>query len=102
MDYIIPILTEGYLRQIAPRGNKSDDEESDCINSTMDSRYARLVFVLMNGEYFNDGAINRRIRPLESSDIIKIDAKRFSMINRPFFECREREDKLDTMIQRLS
>lgn len=57
MDYIMPIITEGYLSAI--RRTEANSEDFDALAS-WDERYARLIYSLMNSEYVDNGCSNKR------------------------------------------
>ena len=70
VDYIIPIITEEYLWQVAPRNAATQDpdlSEPTCL----DAQYARLIYVMMLEEYQRNHCLNYRVRPLESNLLVK-------------------------------
>ncbi|KAI9563518.1 hypothetical protein GHT06_010981 [Daphnia sinensis] len=66
VDYVIPIITEGYLWQIAPRTAGTNEDSIQTEPTCLDARYARLIYVMMLEEYQRNGCLNYRVRPIES------------------------------------
>ncbi|XP_014205479.1 uncharacterized protein LOC106637283 [Copidosoma floridanum] len=56
VNYIVPILTQGYLNKI----NNYTPYESD--NNNMDAKYIRYIFSLLRYEYVKADCINNRVR----------------------------------------
>ena len=90
MDYIIPIVTEDYLWQIAPRKNDEDDADWQRPESTsIDAQYARLIYVMMLEEYQRNRCLNFRVRPIESGALNKKKPYLQILMWNPLFQCRK-------------
>lgn len=102
VDYVIPIITEGYLWQIAPRSTSNSSNEEFNIQQeqrSLDARYVRLIYVMMNDEYLRDRCVNYRIRPVVADDFV---ARNFSLLHTPIFSCRKALSDLDRMALMLA
>ena len=97
MDFIIPIITEGYLWQIAPRGvDCPEKDDAKSVAYCLDARYARLIYVMMIEEHMRNGCLNYRVRPLVGSD------KPHSLLNNPIFSCRVKLNQVEQLASRMS
>lgn len=101
MDYIIPIISPGYLWQVAPRGGPVGEEEDDDDEPCLDSRYARLIYVMMNQELLKDGCLNWRVRPIES-DILTAQQKQNPILTNPLFSCRKKVPQVERLLTILA
>ncbi|XP_057324224.1 uncharacterized protein LOC130666913 [Microplitis mediator] len=73
VNYIIPILTSGYIKHI---NNLNNDDEYNLFNN-LDYKYVKYLYSLMRFEYFKNNCKNNRIRCIvpneELLSIIKTD-----------------------------
>lgn len=97
MDFIIPIISEGYLWQIAPRGvDCTEEDDLKSVNYCLDARYARLIYVMMIEEHLRNGCLNYRVRPLVGT------CKPHSLLNNPIFSCRVNFNQVEQLASRMS
>lgn len=86
VDYIIPVITEGYLRQIAPRSGEVNEYSNETEPTCLDARYARLIYVMMLEEYQRNSCLNYRVRPIESDLLVK---RTHYLLRSPIFSFRK-------------
>ena len=99
MDFIIPIITDGYLWLVAPRGQQPDEDSTE--EPCLDSRYARLIYVMMNQELLNDRCLNWRVRPIESPGLARHHLQN-SILANPMFSCRKKVGQLESLASVLA
>lgn len=61
VNYIIPILTSGYIKHITNLNNDDNDDEYNLFNN-LDYKYVKYLYSLMRFEYFKNNCKNNRIR----------------------------------------
>ena len=66
MNYIVPILTKGYISRINGIFNDYD-------NKSLDSKYARYIFSLFRDEYIQNDCVNNRVRYVEKIILYKVN-----------------------------
>ena len=98
VDYVIPIITEEYLLQIAPGTAGTpvgDQSEPTCL----DARYARLIYVMMLEEYQRNHCLNYRVRPLESNLLIR---RNHYLLRSPIFSFRKGVNQVEKLASLLA
>jgi hypothetical protein len=93
VDYIIPIITEEYLWQVAPRTAATQDPELS-EPTCLDARYARLIYVMMLEEYQRNHCLNYRVRPLESNLLVR---RTHYLLRSPIFSFRKAVSQVDKL-----
>lgn len=98
MDYIVPIITDEYLWQIAPRAEPFAVSPT----SSLDARLARLVYVMMNEEYVRNGCRNYRVRPVRAAKAGAGPDRPHLLLSNPLFYVCRGEDQLDDLARTLA
>lgn len=62
-DYVIPILTVGYLQSIGGRA-RGVSREGGCLDAT----YAQFIHTLMNSHYIRNSCLNKKVRCIIPQD----------------------------------
>ncbi|XP_063239397.1 uncharacterized protein LOC134540503 [Bacillus rossius redtenbacheri] len=74
VDYVVPILTQGYVDSVLERGSRAPDADFSCL----DQQYARYVFLQMQAEYAKH-CINDRVRPVIADGFVRQAQREFVM-----------------------
>lgn len=98
VDYIVPIITDEYLWQIAPRAEPFAVSPT----SSLDARLARLVYVMMNEEYVRNGCRNYRVRPVRAAKAGAGPDRPHLLLSNPLFYVCRGEDQLDDLARTLA
>ena len=61
-------------------------------SSSLDTKFARLIYVMMNEEYLRNSCLNYRVRPILTSKAAAHCRNHPLMSNSLFFSCRQEEE----------
>ncbi|XP_057376689.1 uncharacterized protein LOC130697912 [Daphnia carinata] len=99
VDYVIPIITKGYLWEIAPRTAGTNEDSGQTEPTCLDARYARLIYVMMLEEYQRNCCLNYRVRPIESDMMGK---QTHYLLRSPIFSFRKTVDQVGKLASILA
>ncbi|KDR22395.1 uncharacterized protein LOC110826926 [Zootermopsis nevadensis] len=95
VDYVVPIITENYLKAIATRDNRIDSSML-----CMDPKYVKYIYTLMSTYYLRNGCINDKIRCVVPDSSVHLTQNHPVMI-RPLFQVWVRASEVEQLSCRL-
>jgi hypothetical protein len=95
VDYVVPVITENYLRAIATRDNAT---ESSML--CMDAKYVKYIYSLMSTYYLRNGCINDKIRCVVPDGLVHL-TQRHPIMARPLFQVWVRASEVEQLSHQM-
>lgn len=95
VDYVVPIITEEYLRAIS-----SNNEVTGSSMMCMDTKYIQFIFNLMSTYYMRNGCINDKIRCVVPDRLVYL-TQRHPIMSRPQFQAWVKESETEELSRRI-
>ncbi|XP_069684368.1 uncharacterized protein [Periplaneta americana] len=95
VDYVVPIITEEYLRAIS-----FNDVATGSSMMCMDTKYIQFIFNLMSTYYLRNGCINDKIRCVVPDRLVYL-TQRHPIMSRPQFQAWVKESETEELSRRI-
>ncbi|KAK7866480.1 hypothetical protein R5R35_014346 [Gryllus longicercus] len=94
VNYVIPIITEGYLKAIVDLRPPLQFE-----STYIDCKYTRFIYTLMKKYYVNNGCLNKKIRCVIPDDLTHLTKK--TLMRDPVFETWVKSSSIGNLADRM-
>ncbi|XP_066992055.2 uncharacterized protein [Anabrus simplex] len=96
VNFVMPVITRGYLRSIVNISPQLDSNADDYI----DTKWTRYIYTLMNNDYIKRGCLNTKVRCLVPDSLLPLTQTHIRM-REPIFETWYKVSDIEQVGNRL-